>query len=502
MSENLDWSIIKFLGTIRNARTRGTYEAGLKKFTEYYCSKGNIRNFIEAIKNEHNLSDIKREGIEYNEFNGFLKFLKSQRKKPKTIDSYIGAVRSYAKETQETRIWSGELFPRASTNKRLSNPWTRDKIRKFMLSSKPQKRCMTALLFQGGLSLSDTLKLEYRDIKEDFETNKVPLCINLTGSRFKEPHLTFVGRASVELLRNHLKSRGLIEPEDKIFQTKERTVQGYFARMSKKNFGWEEKRNIYKPDSLRIAFYEFLWNEGCRESYIEYWLGYGLSSKLPDNLRNIFSIENRELLRTTYAKFESALFLDESISQGLTGRDPSKGFLANSAKKLSVDQRENFGQSMGLDYLPNLCNDIMTLLSDCNDICKFKGKERPFNFSDATPKNLATMNKIVSSEHDFSDFIKASWMIFYEGTSYLKRVPEKFKQEDFIVLTIKYIRHWFFHDFGQEAGEEKKIERLSGKYQFLVGKENLHFLDPKDFQKLQLRILQDLKTFLENLNDI
>jgi hypothetical protein len=109
------------------------------------------------------------------------------------------------------------------------------------------------------------------------------------------------------------------------------------------------------------------------------------------------------------------------------------------------------------------------------------------------------MSKPVIKETEFSDFIKASWMIFYEGTGCLERVPAELKKDSFIVFTLKFIRHSFFHDFGQGDGEQQKIERLSERYQFLIGKDNLHSFEPEDFEKVQVRILRDLVTFLENL---
>jgi hypothetical protein len=91
--------------------------------------------------------------------------------------------------------------------------------------------------------------------------------------------------------------------------------------------------------------------------------------------------------------------------------------------------------------------------------------------------------------------------IMYEGSGSLKRVPESYKKDDFMGLSIKFVRNDLRHDL--EHGEEKEImqkkTRVAKIYQKYTGKTSLSSLKGRDFQSIQLGFLKELQSFLENL---
>jgi integrase len=116
-----------------------------------------------------------------------------------------------------------------------------------------QYKCAAAYIVQGGLSISDLLGLKYGDIKEEFEKNVTPLCLDLSRKKTNVPFLTFIGSWALGLLKQHLKDRPLND-DTPIFTVTRRAVDNYFRRVGVKFGEGFSGRNPYSPHSLRAAF--------------------------------------------------------------------------------------------------------------------------------------------------------------------------------------------------------------------------------------------------------
>ena len=83
----------------------------------------------------------------------------------------------------------------------------------------------------------------------------------------------------------------------------------------------------------------------------------------------------------------------------------------------------------------------------------------------------------------------------------LQRIQDNFKEEDFVVFTIKHIRNDLRHDL--EHGDAKEIDaknkRLVKIYKRYSSKTAFAALNQDDFSKVQLLILEELKEFLIDL---
>jgi hypothetical protein len=97
--------------------------------------------------------------------------------------------------------------------------------------------------------------------------------------------------------------------------------------------------------------------------------------------------------------------------------------------------------------------------------------------------------------------IDALYEVVYEGSAELGRIPDEFKEDTFIGFTIKHLRSDLRHDLehGEKKDIEKKIARAAEIYNRYVGRTALCAFKPEEFQKTQLLIMTELKTFLEDL---
>jgi hypothetical protein len=146
-------------------------------------------------------------------------------------------------------------------------------------------------------------------------------------------------------------------------------------------------------------------------------------------------------------------------------------------------------------------NQIISLLGDCNKICNSKEREEVFKPTNTLVQKLAVLGKPVENESDFGNLIDASFEVFYEGSGCLQRIPDDFKDEDFVLFSIKHIRNDLRHDL--EHGDVKEVDakkmRLATIYRHYSGKTAFASFDLNDYAKVQLLILEELKTFMENL---
>lgn len=145
-----------------------------------------------------------------------------------------------------------------------------------------------------------------------------------------------------------------------------------------------------------------------------------------------------------------------------------------------------------------LSNDVFSLMSDCNNICSSKSKKEIFKITNRMFRRIADVGKPVKTGDEFGNLIDALYEIIYEGSGSLNRIPESFKKSDFIGFVIKFLRADLRHDLehGKEKEIKKKKARLAKIYGRYTGKTSLSSLENKDFSKIQVDILRELKSFL------
>jgi len=99
---------------------------------------------------------------------------------------------------------------------------TKSELRKILNYSEIRDRTFFLMMSESGLRPSTLVQLKYRDIREDFENNKVPMQINLRPEIVKDAvsdRFTFIGIDAFNSLKEYLSTRE-ISDDDYIFSKK------------------------------------------------------------------------------------------------------------------------------------------------------------------------------------------------------------------------------------------------------------------------------------------
>ena len=284
----------EFLSALKPG-TRHVYKRGLAKFQEFLAGQGlDVAGFLSLVEEDLRRPRLEKTRVARKTLNAFIDHLQGEGFAPKTINAYIGSVQSLAKYYDiplSTRYVNRP--PAKAINKK--HPWTIEEIGKFVsLMDNIKYKCIATCMVQSGLSISDLLGLKYGDIKDEFEKDITPLCLDLSRKKTNISFLTFVGSWAVGLLKQHLTDKPL-KDDTPIFMVTRRAVDSYFRRIGVKFGGWFSGRNPYSPHSLRAAFRTILSDHKVDPLYIEFWMGH----KVPEQ-QIVYVSKSREGWRETY----------------------------------------------------------------------------------------------------------------------------------------------------------------------------------------------------------
>jgi hypothetical protein len=213
-----------------------------------------------------------------------------------------------------------------------------------------------------------------------------------------------------------------------------------------------------------------------------------------DNNFELFLLEREESIISKIAEHLGVVIDNVGKIKGTEQKDLAYELISKKATiQISQIQTENI--------VYTLSNQILCLLGECNKICSSKGKEEIFKPTNTMVQKIADIGKPVRNESDFGNMIDALYQVIYEGSGNLSRIPTELKKEDSLGIAIKYLRNDLRHDL--EHGDLKEIVakriRIAKIYENYTMKTTIASLDPEEFPRLQIAILNNLKTFLENL---
>jgi len=289
-----------------NGSTRNVYRAALGWFLKFYRSQHGsdmtLEDFLDALDMDMHLPRRKRRRVGRNTLRKFVEWCRDRGYSAKTIRTYVSAVQSFAS-------YFGYNISARYINLPSSQPvskkfsWTADKVGELVNQMKdPQLKSITATLFQSGLSVSDALKLNYEDIRYEYERGIVPLCLDFERKKTDVPFMTFIGRWAYTLLKNYLEIRGKLRSTDKIYTMPHRTIDHHFRKYGRKLFGEYTGFNPARPHSLRAAFRTILDDAGMAPDDAEFFMGH----KFPEQ-RRVYLSRTREGWRQLYARYEKYL---------------------------------------------------------------------------------------------------------------------------------------------------------------------------------------------------
>lgn len=309
----LDESVERFLADCKPG-SAGTYHSAMKHFTEFIrgykfqdVTVGTPSRFLDLVSADQAKPRREKQFIARAVIRGFREYLEGLGLLPKSVLTIVSSLQSYGKYYEVTLSTKFTQMP-APLVQTKSYPWTTEVYEKFLgLMETPMYRLLTALLYQSGLGIGDALALKYADIRSEFESDVVPVCLDFTSKgRHKTAveHLTFVSTETVALLKAYFNAEGKPKSDDSLlFEISSRSVEEYYALRAEAIIGKYDGRNPMSPHSLRKFFRKSVVNSGCPESYAEYWEGHGLKS----DLRKIYTAMSVDEWRIQYQKYVPAL---------------------------------------------------------------------------------------------------------------------------------------------------------------------------------------------------
>jgi hypothetical protein len=106
---------------------------------------------------------------------------------------------------------------------------------------------------------------------------------------------------------------------------------------------------------------------------------------------------------------------------------------------------------------------------------------------------------VVSTEDEFADFVDMVFKFIYESSGDLRRMTQAFIDSHPILMTVKWLRHYYRHDtdHGPENEVVKKFQRIGDVFRELTGVAVMN--SPSQWRMAQLRVLGRLTETLEDL---
>jgi integrase len=305
--------------------TKRAYEKCLKRFRVFY--EGGLEGFIgeieRAVDLNENLPITERTRPGEATIRRFLEWHKE-------VDYSNNATRQSVSALQNALKYYGitmsfdfiSLPPSIPLRENEKHRWTLDEIRQLVdTATYLRDKALIMVCFQSGLGVGDVVDLNYVDVSRGLKEEELPLMLHLYRKKTSVEHKTFLGRDSVQYLREYLKTRPNIKNGDPLFTmlgSRRRitigAVQKQLREYARKlefilDEDVENGYNPARPHSLRSAFRSRLTGK-MDENLIEFFMGHdiGVEKKTYINMPD-------EELRELYANYEHFLAIDKTSKQ-------------------------------------------------------------------------------------------------------------------------------------------------------------------------------------------
>ena len=173
------------------------------KYTERDYSRG-LYAYCEWIgKNPDQLIKERNEETE-DKVREFTLMLKNTRNISKSTiaTKYIAVLKSFFKHNKKSL---DVPIPKHSTHRR--SPHTTEEIKSLMQIANVRERAIITVLKDSGMSREDVVKLNYGDIKTEYENDKQFIHIKTVRTKEAIEYDTFIGKNAVECLKAYLDTR-------------------------------------------------------------------------------------------------------------------------------------------------------------------------------------------------------------------------------------------------------------------------------------------------------
>jgi len=286
----------------------------------------------------------------------FQTYLEKQDYAKATIGAKLVPIYSFFNKYLEANIRA--ILPQATVTYH-NRPIEKHEIEAILGQSNLRNSLAYYLMIQGGIRPHTIARLKYKDIKEDYEANIIPLRVVVRKEIAKgkyASYYTFVGEETVKLLHRILKTRetnGTLNDESYIIK-----IRGTKANKSEhsnpKNYSQAFQKTVMKlklqpkgtkgkPNKLRLYCLRKYFRNRCSSAgldYTHFWLGH----KLQNNDEHYFDKDTVETHRSRYKKFvlpQVRIFENQVIYKKEMNREDLVKFLSTPEGKQAISEIVN-----------------------------------------------------------------------------------------------------------------------------------------------------------------
>lgn len=143
-------------------------------------------------------------------------------------------------------------------------------------------------------------------------------------------------------------------------------------------------------------------------------------------------------------------------------------------------------------------NVIAELLHDVNRKYKSNAGEDLFKMTNESVKAIRTISTPCYTQETYGNLIDALYFLVYEGSGSCIRLPSPPPE---FAMDVKFLRTGLRHDVDHGLDKEmaKKQKRNAQVFEKYSGKKSISECGPEDFLATQLRLLEAMRTFLNDL---
>jgi len=231
---------------------------------------------IERKNTVENRDEFIRRSVEERLDRWFLELEKKGLARNTCVTAY-NAVRSFYKANYA--VLEVESAPSAWP-KKMKPGLTREELGYLLKHArKPLHKAYVLCQSHSGLSVSDLLRLTYRDVQSQLENDADYIHLRLLRGKEKQLGFfdTFFGKMATEALREYLSTRKGLKEADSLFPCTARNVNRFLKRLSSKaGLRWTVSSHDlrkYFATNLKLARVN---DPAFNETLIEYWQGHSL----------------------------------------------------------------------------------------------------------------------------------------------------------------------------------------------------------------------------------
>ncbi len=297
--------------------------------------------------------------------------------------------------------------------------------------------------------------------------------------------------------------------KNQIFEKSSSNGKKIFKIISEMNVIFSAKTSAFRNRAAVISFYLLLsemmsnklqWDKKLRNRLKEFYINF--QRNLKNEIGKGADAEDVELIVYQSKVNQAADSKDSILKRHQILRRRLVSFDSIFKKYLNLEEKdEEVINLQKKDNIKQLTDDSIDLITQINKSYSVKNNEDLFKMTTEALKCVRIISTPVASKEDFSKFIDSIYKLIYEGSGSLKRIPDKFIEDESILFNIKHLRTEFRHDIehGSESDIKKKKKMIASIFQKYIGANTFNEVDEAKLILFQKQVLENIKNLLDKI---